>query len=112
MTHTEITAASLVSSVCRLTIVCNPSMICALTTTGSIPPQGIDPCVPFPCTFIVNQSEAAMAPSDRYLILPTSVEELMCNPKTTSTLGLSNTPSLIISAAPPSSPGGGPSSAG
>ena len=44
-------------------------------------------------------------------MVPTSYGNT-CRPNTASTFGFSSTPSLIISAAPPSSPGGGPSSAG
>src|SRR5260370_27419341 len=29
---------------------------------------GFDPCDPFPCTFMVNQSEASIAPPLRYLL--------------------------------------------
>jgi hypothetical protein len=38
--------------------------------------------------------------------------EEMCSPKIASTLGFFKTPSFTISSAPPSSPSGGPSSAG
>ena len=109
---TVMTTGALVSSICLLTICCRPAMISELIAIGSTPAHGFEPCAPLPFIFIVNQSLEAMNAPGLYSILPISIFDSMCMPNTTSTLGLSITPSFTISGAPPSSSPGGPSSAG
>ena len=61
---------------------------------------------------MINWSTAAMAGPIVKPSSPTARAAWVCRPKTALGFGLSNTPSLSIRSAPPSSPGGGPSSAG
>ena len=72
-----ITAASLVNSVCRLTMVCKPRIICADTVTGSTPVQGVEPCVCLPLTLMTKRFTAAKAPPGLKRTSPTGVFELM-----------------------------------
>ncbi len=53
-----------------------------------------------------------MTPPLPQAMVPTSWFGMTCDPKTATGVGSSKTPSLSIKVAPPSSPGGAPSSAG
>ena len=89
-----------------------PPTICDATTIGSIPDQGVAPCVWRPFTTISKRCELAIAPSGRIETWPVWSSCMTCSPKIASTSGFFNTPSRTIMPAPPSSPGGAPSSAG
>ena len=106
------TAGSLEMSVRRLTMVWVVPITSAIATIGSTPPHGREPCVCRPTTFSVKLSEAAISGPWRTPIWPTGIDENTCRPNTASGVKSRNTPSFSISAAPPSSPAGAPSSAG
>jgi hypothetical protein len=67
-----ITTGALVNSDWRETIICKPLMIWLETAIGSTPVHGVEPCVCFPLTLMVNQSDAAIKEPDLYSILPIS----------------------------------------
>ena len=83
----------------------------AVSDDMSMPCHGIEPCACLPFRWISKRSEAAIIGPGRQTSMPTGPGNA-CRPKIASTFGLVSTPSLTISGAPPSSPGGGPSSAG
>ncbi|MNC89567.1 hypothetical protein D3C83_55230 [compost metagenome] len=55
------TAGASVMFTVRLMIVCSAITICDPTTIGSMPPQGIAPCVWRPLTLITNESALAIS---------------------------------------------------
>ena len=106
------TAGSLATSVRRDTMVCALPISSAAATIGSTPPQGREPWVWRPITLMLKRSEAAISGPPRTPICPACTVENTCRPNTASGLKSSKMPSASIICAPPSSPGGGPSSAG
>jgi hypothetical protein len=84
----------------------------AATGIGSTPRHGADACAPRPCTTMRSRSELAIAGPATTATSPAASSLSVWSAKITSGFGFANTPSFSISRAPPSSPGGGPSSAG
>ena len=85
---------------------------CEAITTGSIPRCGAAPCDCCPMMRTLKWSTAASAGPDVKPTFPTSISAKLCSPKIALGAGSCSTPSLTMRSAPPSSPGGGPSSAG
>lgn len=81
-------------------------------TTGSTLRWGAAPWACLPFTRILKWSTAASAGPTENPTWPTSMSAKLCSPKIALGAGSSSTPSATIIRAPPSSPGGGPSSAG
>ena len=84
----------------------------AATATGSTPRHGAEACVPRPCTTMRRRSELAIAGPATTATSPAASSLSVWSAKIAVGPGFAKTPSFSMSGAPPSSPGGGPSSAG
>ena len=107
---TDITAGFSLISILLLNIVCKLVPISKAAIIGSLDDQGVDPCDCLPLILILKASAEAIAGPAFTAIAPL-YELVTCIPNTTSGFSL-KMPSFNINSAPPSSPSGGPSSAG